>query len=193
MKDRFQKKKASQTVFDTIKELDLIIREGLVELVISCFILTVAAYFLSFIYIFITYRRFRLTSNSDSISVSYGIFAKKDHFIPKKEIRSIRIRQPFIYRVFGYVQMNVDNIRESSKTILVNPIIKKTEVDEFIKEHLTEFEIIETDFRPEKKALFMFIMKPVGMVVFLVLVLAYLYLPLIWLLLLLPLQSGLDM
>lgn len=123
----------------------------------------IAAYVLSFFYIYLTYGGFLLNPSAKKIDIQYGRINIKKYHIPKKQIRSLRIIEPFLFRLTGYVQLKIDTVGLSNKeaaSIIIHPALKKESIDEFIKENIPEFKLDNIDIRPKRNTCFIFIMQP---------------------------------
>ncbi|WP_456364218.1 PH domain-containing protein [Priestia aryabhattai] len=124
-------------------------------------VMSVAAYFISFFFIYLTYGRFSTTNAENDITVEYGIINKKAYHIPKTQIRSLRIGEPLFYRIFGYVQLKIDNIgltEGSSSLVLLHPAVKKEIAKKIISSYIPEFEQQTIKLKPEKNTILSFLL-----------------------------------
>lgn len=154
-----------------------------------CLIFVIPTCLISFICIKLTYGKFSIISDEKNIQVQYGIINKKNYHIPKKQIRSLRIAEPFLFRIFGYAQIKVDNIglNENSSSVLIHPIVKKNEIHSIIDQHINFIKVQKITHQSQKKFLPHFLIRPVSKLVGITLLLSYLLRPtLLVLLFLLP-------
>ncbi|WP_341285226.1 PH domain-containing protein, partial [Priestia megaterium] len=141
---------------DDILNLNFLMLMGLFLGVIAA-----VAYLFSFIFIYLTYGRFATTNAENDVTVEYGILNKKVYHIPKSQIRSLRIGEPFLFRLFGYVQLKIDNIgltEGRSSLILLHPAVKKEVAKKIIASYIPDFKEQTISLRPEKNSIFSYIL-----------------------------------
>jgi putative membrane protein len=131
----------------------------LISLAIIVGVIGVISYIFTFVYIFTSYGNFQVKSNPDDIRIEYGLLNRKVFQIPKEQIRSLRISEPFLSRVFGYRQLELDSISPRSKSVLLHPIIKGDQLEGFLQKNVPEIENQVLSYRPVKGSLFMFAVK----------------------------------
>ncbi|MGF7535184.1 PH domain-containing protein [Bacillus mexicanus] len=134
---------------NSIIDPEFILAFSIIAVILLCI-----TYLFVFVYLFLTFGNFSITSSDKGIQIKYGILKGKNYIIPKQQIRSLRIIQPFIFRRTGYVQLKVDNIglnERSSSSVLLYPIIKAELIDSILQKHLPSFSEQEMQMRPSKK------------------------------------------
>jgi len=124
-------------------------------------VIVTVAYFISFFFIYLTYGRFSTTNAENDITVEYGIINKKVYHIPKSQIRSLRIGEPLLFRIFGYAQLKIDNIgltEGRSSLVLLHPAVKKEVAEKIIASYIPAFKEQTISLRPEKNVIFSYIL-----------------------------------
>ena len=133
----------------TAQAFDFITFEVLSFLLLALAITVVLTFIGSVISVFIGYYDFTLKKTPDSININYGLFEKHSNTFSYKRIKSVRIHQSLIKRIFGYAELTVDVIgygevssdeskEKELKGVLV-PLCKLNEVNDIIKEILPNY------------------------------------------------------
>ena len=113
-------------------------------------------------YTYLTFAKFSILSSEKEINIEYGILNRKKYHIPKKQIRGLRINEPLAFRIFGYVQLKIDNIglnEKNSSSIILYPIIKKEKINDILNLHLPTFKQQNIEYKAEKNTLPFFILE----------------------------------
>lgn len=187
---RFTKNNHNETgVLNEFTAKDFDIGSFLFVLSVLLVFLSIVSYIFSFAYIFLTYSRFTITKGEGNIVIKYGLVSNKEHLVPTKEMRSLRIEEPFIYRLFGYVKLSVDNIGEGKKNIIISPIMKKKDIESFLQNYLPVFDNLDVKERPINKSLKTFLLLSTIKYSLFCLILIYFNDNFLLLILLLPLSS----
>jgi uncharacterized membrane protein YdbT with pleckstrin-like domain len=114
---------------------------------------------------------------------------KKEYHVPKKQIRSLRINEPIFYKIFGYVQLKIDNIGlngNGSSSIILYPILKKDKVSEILKLHLDSFEQQELEHKPPINVLHLYMVEKIKTITFITFILTFIDFRFLWLSVLIP-------
>lgn len=152
-------------------------------------IMIVASYFVAYILVYVTYRNFNIQYTEKEIEVMYGFISKKHFHIPRSNIRSIRIVEPFLYRIFGYARIKADNIGlndNASASLFIMPIVKKDEIDSIINKYTPDFKNEKVMFFPSIRVLPIFIFKHVIWIIVTLIGLSFISNYVLWGFLLLP-------
>lgn len=92
----------------------------------------------------IKYFNFTVTKNKDELFITRGLLEKKQTTIPLKRIQAVGIDESILRQPFGYVSVYAEvaggsiEKGEDYSTILF-PIMKRTEVDNFLKKFLPDY------------------------------------------------------
>lgn len=185
-----ESEKNGKEILDSLKQTELVSFDFLGPTLLAFLLLFAVSYILSYVYIYLTYGNFLITSNSDDIHIEYGIINKKNYHIPKKQIRTLRINEPFIYRFFGFAQLKVDNIglnEQNSSSVLLHPIIKRTLIEELLNTHLPIYKVQDITHKPQKLSLLHYLIKSVFYPIIAIAILTIFFHKLIYLILIFPL------
>lgn len=148
-------------IFTALKLDDILNLNFLMVMGLFLGVTVTVAYFISFFFIYLTYGRFSTTNAENDITVEYGIINKKVYHIPKSQIRSLRIGEPLLFRIFGYAQLKIDNIgltEGRSSLVLLHPVVKKELAKEIITSYIPDFKEQTINLRPEKNTMFSYIL-----------------------------------
>lgn len=185
-----ENEKNGKEILDSLKQTEILSFDFLGPTFLVFLSLFAVSYVLSYVYIYLNYGNFKITSNSDEIHIEYGIINKKNYHIPKKQIRTLRINEPFIFRLFGFVQLKVDNIglnEHNSSLVLLHPIIKKSLIADLLNTHLPLFSDQDITHKPHKKSLLHYLIKSTLKSLIVIMVLTIFYHKLIYLTSIFPL------
>ncbi|MFP7486267.1 PH domain-containing protein [Priestia filamentosa] len=169
--------KGNSNIIEDIKFLSQVdFLDSAIILPTVCIIIAgfLTTFIVSIVLNYLKYKKFEITSNPTDIEIRYGIINKKEYHIPKPHIRSIRISEPLIFRLFGYVQLKVDNIgfsENESASVMTYPIIKKATIASFLNNHLPTFEQQSITLKPMEGTFFSFLVPHIAKVLFLTAVL----------------------
>ncbi|NMM63654.1 PH domain-containing protein [Clostridium sp. P21] len=129
--DNFENKSAESIM--AYKSLQLIL-----VIIIAVVLIT---FIISIITTVITYYDFTIKRNGNKISVTYGLFDKKSVIVPIYRIQSISIVEGILKKPFNAVSINIESIgygKEKGESTVLCPLLKKSKIDKFFAEVLTE-------------------------------------------------------
>ncbi|MBD8070664.1 PH domain-containing protein [Bacillus sp. PS06] len=109
---------------------------------------------------YITYRGFSLQKRESDYEVTYGWLKRNQYVLPTKNIRSLRIVEPFMFRLLGYVQVKMDHIglnEQASNQLYVAPVLKKEHLEAYLSEWFPQFSNSASIESPKRQALFHFL------------------------------------
>jgi len=127
-------------------------------------IIILAAFLVTIILVYITYRNFNIRSTDHEIEITYGLINKRHFHISRSNIRSLRIEEPLLYRVLGYAKIKADNIglnNKASKSLFIMPIVKKDSIYSIINQYTPDFKNEKIEFYPSRQVLPIFLFKSV--------------------------------
>ncbi len=107
---------------------------------------------LAFLGTLIRYADFSIKRKNDELVISRGLFERKQMTIPLNRIQSIRLVEGILRQPFGLLSLQVDSAgyagEEGTSTELF-PLLKRSEVEPFIRDMLPEFDVkAKTDMPP---------------------------------------------
>ncbi len=114
-----------------------------------------AAWLLSLFGTLLRFSGFTLTRNGRELYIRRGLFEKKQITIPYHRIQAVRVVEGILRQPFGFAMVYVENAGfgdEGGKTTVVFPLIRKKEVERFLKEMLPEYDVELPGVRPPARA-----------------------------------------
>lgn len=176
-------------MFEKVAEIDWTDKSFYITIGIFFIIVILISFFVTYILVYLTYRNFKIQSTENEIGIMYGLLSKKNFHISRSNIRTIRIIEPFWYRMFGYVSIKADNIGlddNVSKSLFIMPIVKKEQINSLINDYTPDFKNEKIEFSPQIQVLPIFIFKSVFWVFVILTVLSFVSKYVLWGYLLLP-------
>lgn len=137
------------------------------------------SWILSFLGTVIKYYGFTLTVRNKELIIRHGLFEQRQLTIPFNRIQAIQIKEGIMRQPFGYASIILESAgygeKEGNSTTLY-PLIKKENMDEFLKELIPEYNRGELQAKPPSKALRRYLFRMV-LISLTVIIPAWFYLP----------------
>lgn len=124
----------------------------------------VAAWLLSVFGTLLRFSGFTLTRNDRELQIRRGLFEKKQITIPYHRIQAVRVVEGILRQPFGYAMVYVENAGfgdEGGKTTVVFPLLRRSELQQFVAGMLPEYEVSLPGVRPPARAFLRYQIKTV--------------------------------
>lgn len=131
-------------------------------LILSAFFIS---FILGFIITFLSYGRYKVTSNDERIFIKKGVLSTSHFSIPKDRVNGIIIKKPFFRRLFGIVEVQIITLGdlfddEEVQTDTLFPFININLATQLIEEILPDYKIEKKMNKLPMKSLFLTLIKP---------------------------------
>ena len=127
-------------------------------------IAVVAAWLLSVFGTLLKFSGFTLNRNDRELQFRRGLFEKKQITIPYHRIQAVRVVEGILRQPFGFATVYIENAGfgdEGGKTSVLFPLIRKSELDRFMKDMLPEYDVKLPGVRPPGRAFLRYQIKTV--------------------------------
>ncbi len=121
-----------------------------------------AGMLLAFLGTLVRFADFSVKRQNDQLVISRGLFERKQMTIPLNRIQSIRLVEGVLRQPFGLLSLQVDSAGyadEEGKSTELFPLMKRSEVQPFIRDMLPEFDLEAPGISPPLRASRRFIVK----------------------------------
>lgn len=133
----------------------------------------------------IKYGNFTITKKNDELFITRGLLEKREQTIPLRRIQAVGIKESIIRQPFGFVTVYAEvaggsmDTNEEFNTLF--PIMKKSEVEQFLQIYLPAYSDIAKDFQHlPKQSLKYYLFRSITPMLLISLGLWYLFPKLIW-------------
>ncbi|MEX1122150.1 MAG: PH domain-containing protein, partial [Balneolales bacterium] len=119
-------------------------------------VMVVLAWLLSLFGTIIKHSGFSLARRKDELIISRGLFERTQLTIPYHRIQAVRIVEGILRQPFGYATVYVDSAGygdEAGTSTILFPLIKKSDLRDFIRQNLPDYEIGATSVTPPLRAI----------------------------------------
>ncbi len=123
-----------------------------------------AAWLLSVFGTLLRYSGFTLSRNDRELHIRRGLFEKKHITIPYHRIQAVRVVEGILRQPLGFAMVYVENAGfgdEGGKTTVVSPLMRKQELETFLKEMLTDYDVHLPGVKPPRRAFLRYQIKTV--------------------------------
>lgn len=141
---------------DTFAEIFRAPQAELLMLFLAVLMLLVINLIPTLLLLYMTYSNLSIERNENQLVIQYGLLKRKHIVIPVAHVRSLRLKETELLRIFGYVQVKVDIIgfgKESQTSTLLFPILKRSSLSNVLDTYLPEFQVSPLSYRPKKGVL----------------------------------------
>lgn len=164
-----------------------IVSDFLIYSIIGFFFLLIG-WVLSFFGVIIQYMDFKIQKHKKELVITRGLFEKKQITIPFDRIQAVRIVEGFLRMPLGRGMIYIESAGfelQKSRSVVAMPIIKMSEIEDFLSDFLGEYHLENVVVRPPKRAFMKYIRRPNYLFFLLVPALAFVFsLEFLWLFLL---------
>jgi putative membrane protein len=136
-------------------------------------VFVIFAWLMSFFGTLIRYGDFTLAIKKDEMVISRGIFEKKRITVPFNRIQAVRVVEGIMRQPLGYATIYVESAgygdQQGSGSVVLMPLIKKSEIQPLIQKILPEYGFLEDLITPPKRAVTRYIIRSsvvLGMIIF---------------------------
>ena len=98
---------------------------------------------------------FHLKRNRKELQIRRGLFEKKLITIPYHRIQAVRVVEGILRQPLGFAMVYIENAGfgdEGGGSTVVNPLIRKTELDQFLSDMLPDYHVELPIVKPPKRA-----------------------------------------
>ncbi|WP_240416782.1 PH domain-containing protein [Paenibacillus periandrae] len=110
----------------------------------------IVSWIFSFVVVSLKYYGWQVKRNASFLTIHYGLFESRIVRLHVSKIQSIRIKEPFICRIFGYAFVWIDCVgfEGERKIKMLLPAMKKRDIPQVLQEILPEFTLPDTSCYP---------------------------------------------
>lgn len=157
--DQFINEENLNYIFDHIPGL------GNTSIFVGGFIVIfIVSYIFSFIGVIFQYSDFKVEKTDNELHITSGLLERKHITVPFDRIQALRFVEGIFREPFGYGMLYVESAgfqqKNTERSIVLTPFIKKQKLSDFLKEFIEDYEEPETVIAPPKRAFFRYLRRP---------------------------------
>lgn len=127
-------------------------------------ILILISWVLSFIAVLIQYMDFKVERMDNDIVITRGLFERKHITLPYDRIQAVKVVEGFLRMPFNRAMIYIESAgfqQQKSKSVVVVPLIRKSEIPDFLNTFLAGYHLEEVSLKPPSRAFFRYLRRPV--------------------------------
>lgn len=136
-------------------------------------VFVIFAWLMSFFGTLIRFGDFSLTIKPEEMVITRGIFEKKRITVPFNRIQAVRVVEGIMRQPLGYATIYVESAgygdQQGSGSVVLMPLIKKSEIRPLIRKILPEYDFNTEPLRPPKRAVTRYIIRSSFVLAFIIL------------------------
>ncbi|MFP4287602.1 MAG: PH domain-containing protein [Candidatus Izemoplasmataceae bacterium] len=164
-------------------------RLGISLIIILFLVYVFIAWIISIIRYVIRYAFFTVTKENDDLMVERGLFVKKTLTLKLTRVQSIIITEGLLREPFNYASIEVEvaggKTDKETELTIIHPLIKKHQIDDFLNEVFSDYQLTKTFTYAPKRARMRFLFR--NLIPYVLLTPVFIFFPLsLWVMLFLP-------
>ncbi|MFD2115681.1 PH domain-containing protein [Paenibacillus yanchengensis] len=123
-----------------------LLRAGLIVITLLVLAVIAVVWLLSLLLYVIKYSGFTMKEQQDQLLISYGLFEKKTFVIDPAKVQAVLVRQSWLRKPFGYVEIGIQVVSaEEKENLVLHPFIALQDVNGILQQILPKFIVPEKE------------------------------------------------
>ena len=127
-------------------------------------LLFVVSYLLSIGGVILRFYNFKVEKKEKELHITSGLLERKNITVPFNRIQAIRFVEGVLRQPFGYGMLYVESAgfeqKDQHKSLVLFPLIRKDQLEQFFNEFIPEYYVPEESIKPPERAFIKYLRKP---------------------------------